>query len=100
REFASTYCGFLANFSRIHRSVGSRLRSYIQYTRPSAKKFLQRSASRVLNLHSATAARVIFVTGTRITLYPLRVPSSSGLVLYFALFKSESSKPSELTTRM
>ncbi len=51
----------------IHSSVGSVGRLYIHDTRPRAKKFFERSASRGLTPSDAVASLVIAVIGTRIT---------------------------------
>ena len=45
-------------------SVGSTGRVYIHEIKPSAKKFLERSASRGFTPCSATASRVIWLIGT------------------------------------
>jgi hypothetical protein len=56
----------LPNFSSIHSEVTSVGRLYIQETRPRAKKFLERAASRALMPSIPSVARtVIEVIGTR-----------------------------------
>ena len=69
----------LANFVSIHSIVGSTGRVYIHEMRPSAKKFLERSASRGFTPSSFVASSVIDVIGTWITRNAPRVVSSSGL---------------------
>jgi hypothetical protein len=60
---ASATCGFLPNRSVIQRNVGSTGRVYIHDTRPSAKKFFERSASRGFTPSGVTASFVIDVIG-------------------------------------
>ena len=52
------------NFSSIHVSTGSVGRVYIQQINPSAKKFLERSASRGFAPVSLVASTVMLVIGT------------------------------------
>ncbi len=66
-RFAAATCGVLAKRSSIQVSVGSSGRVYIQLTRPSAKKFFDRSASRGLTPSGATASLVSEVIGTSYT---------------------------------
>ena len=63
-RLASATSGNLANFSAIQVSVGSDGRVYIQLTRPRAKKFFERSASRGFTPSGATASLVSVVIGT------------------------------------
>ena len=55
------------NLLSIHSMVASTGRVYIHDTRPSAKKFLERSASRGLTPSSFVASSVIVVIGTWMT---------------------------------
>ncbi len=60
--------GCEANFSSIQRTVTSTGRLYIHETRPSAKKFFDRAASReVMPSMPSVARTVIEVIGTRNT---------------------------------
>ncbi len=61
---ASTTCGLAPKRSVIHLTVGSRGRVYNQLTSPSAKKFLERSASRGLTPASLQTSCVMEVIGT------------------------------------
>ena len=63
-RLAAATCGFFENFSSIQVRVGSVGRVYIQLTRPRAKKFLDRSASRGFTPSGATASFVSDVIGT------------------------------------
>ncbi len=63
-RLAAATCGLDPNFSSIHVRVGSDGRVYIQLMRPSAKKFLDRSASRGFTPSGATASLVSEVMGT------------------------------------
>ena len=82
--------------SSIHVSVGSVGREYMKLTRPSAKKFFDRSASRGFTPSGAAASLVSEVIGTLITRYPLSEPSSSGLLVKSAFSRFRSSKVSTL----
>ena len=83
----------------IHASVASVGRENIHETRPRAKKFLLRSASRGLAPVSLQASRVSEVMGTSYTVKALRLPSVTGLAAYPALARARSSKASTLTMR-
>ena len=61
---ASRTWGLLLNFASIQRSVSSTGRVYIHDTRPSAKKFFERSASRGFTPSGSTARRVRLDIGT------------------------------------
>ena len=61
---ASRTCGLALNFCSIHVSVGSTGRVYIHDTRPRAKKFFDRSASRGFTPSGSTAPCVRLVIGT------------------------------------
>ena len=61
-------CGLEANFCSIQRTVASVGRLYIHETRPRAKRFLDRAASRAVIPSIPSVARtVIEVIGTRNT---------------------------------
>ena len=63
---ASRTGGLSSNFFSIQSTLGSVGRPYIQETSPSAKRFLQRAASRaVMPSISSVARTVIEVIGTR-----------------------------------
>ncbi len=64
---ASATWGRATNLRWIHSSVGSTGRVYIHDTRPSAKKFFERSASRGLTPSGVTAPLVSEVIGTSYT---------------------------------
>ncbi len=65
--FDASTCAFFENFSSIHLSVVSTGRVYIHDTRPSAKKFFERSASRGFTPSGAVASLVSEVMGTSYT---------------------------------
>ena len=65
--FEARTCGAFANRCSIHVSVVSIGRVYIHDTRPSAKKFFDRSASRGLTPKGAVASLVSEVIGTSYT---------------------------------
>ena len=68
-----------ANLRSIHSIVTSVGRLYIHEIRPSAKKFLERAASReVMPSIPSVARTVIEVIGIRKRLYSSSEPSSSG----------------------
>ena len=76
--FASAISGRLTNFSRISAIVVSVGRAYSHDISPSAKKFFERSASRLVTPLSLTASSVIDVSGIECTWYSASEPSSSG----------------------
>ena len=59
---------FFLNRSSIHSSVASIGREYMKLTRPSAKKFFERSASRGFTPRGTVASLVSEVIGTCTTL--------------------------------
>ncbi len=65
--FDASTCALFLNLSSIHWSVGSTGRVYIHDTRPSAKKFFERSASRGFTPRGAVASFVSEVIGTSYT---------------------------------
>src|SRR3954454_13026267 len=77
-RFDARTWSFLANRSLIHCSVPSTGREYSHEMRPSAKKFLDRSASRGLTPRLAVACWVSEVIGTSTSLNDSRLPSVSG----------------------
>src|ERR1700738_1761625 len=96
-RLASATSGVLPNRFWFQPSVSSVGRVYIQDTRPRAKKFLDRSASRGLAPVGLTASRVRLVMGTSFGLSPASDPSVRGLAEYPALARLRSSKASALT---
>ena len=72
-------------------------RSYSQYIIPSAKKFLQRSASLEFRPKGSTVSLVSRDSSTGTTRYALTVPSSSGFSSRFASLKSRFVNLSTLT---
>jgi hypothetical protein len=77
-RLASRIGGFDSNFFSIQAMVESVGRPYIQETRPRAKKFFDRAASREVISMPSVARIVIEVIGTRKTWYPSSESSSSG----------------------
>ena len=95
--FASLTWGFDAKRCSIHSMIGATGREYIQQSRPSAKKFFDRSASRALVPSSLVALTVIEVIGTWYTVKAASELSSSGFAVYPAFSRSRGSKLSEFT---
>src|SRR4051794_3520544 len=97
RELASATAGVLANRLAIQSSVSWWGRLYIHDTRPRAKKFLARSASRDLAPLGLAASMVSEVMGTSNTVKEASDPSVRGLVSYPALARLRSTNASAFT---
>ena len=77
---AAAISGLRRNWRSRKRTVPSVGRWYIQESRPRVNMFLLRSASFLPRPESASASRVMLVSGTATVCQPSREPSSSGLV--------------------
>ena len=78
-RLAAATCGLALKRCSIQAIVSATGRVYIHDTRPRAKKFFDRSASRGFTPRGSTAPWVRLVIGTSNTVYPSSEPSVSGL---------------------
>src|SRR4051794_29817777 len=97
--FAAAMSGFRRNVRSRNRIVPSVGRWYIHDSRPRVNMFLLRSASFLPRPDSASASRVMLVSGTLTSCQPSSEPSSSGLLAYptFARLRGVNSSESTMS---